>query len=99
MHPVAGQGFNLGLRDAAALCQLAMGMPAAQLGQADMLARYVKSRNCDRSMGIGLTHALVVGFSNNWPLLPLLRGRGLMAMNMFPFARRALARVMMFGWQ
>lgn len=99
MHPVAGQGFNLGLRDAAALCQLAMGMPAAQLGQADMLARYVKSRHCDRSMGIGLTHALVVGFSNNWPLLPLLRGRGLMAMNMFPFARRALARVMMFGWQ
>jgi 2-octaprenyl-6-methoxyphenol hydroxylase len=99
MHPVAGQGFNLGLRDAAALCQLAAGMPTAQLGQADMLAHYVKSRSRDRQVGIGLTHALVVGFSNNWPLLPLLRGKGLMAMNVFPFARRALARVMMFGWR
>lgn len=99
MHPVAGQGFNLGLRDAAALCQLAVDMPQTHLGQADMLTRYVKSRSRDRKVGIGLTHALVAGFSNDWPLLPLLRGKGLMAMNLFPFARRALARVMMFGWQ
>ena len=97
MHPVAGQGFNLGLRDAAGLCQVAQGVSRKALGDADMLARYVRLRARDRRAGIGLTHALVTGFSNRLPLLPLLRGKALTAMNLLPITRRALARVMMFG--
>ncbi|MDE2260425.1 MAG: FAD-dependent monooxygenase [Betaproteobacteria bacterium] len=97
MHPVAGQGFNLGLRDAAGLCQVAQGVSRETLGSADMLARYVRLRARDRRAGIGLTHALVTGFSNRLPLLPLLRGNALTAMNLLPITRRALARVMMFG--
>jgi len=97
MHPVAGQGFNLGLRDAAGLCQVAQGVPREALGNADMLARYVARRARDRRAGINLTHALVTGFSNRLPLLPLLRGQALTAMNLLPTTRRALARIMMFG--
>ena len=51
----------------------------------------------DRRAGINLTHALVTGFSNHLPLLPLLRGQALTAMSLLPVTRRALARVMMFG--
>ena len=97
MHPVAGQGFNLGLRDAACLCQVAQGLPREALGGAEMLASYVARRARDRRAGINLTHALVTGFSNRLPLLPLLRGQALSAMNLLPVTRRALARVMMFG--
>ncbi len=97
MHPVAGQGFNLGLRDAAALYQVAQDVSREALGGASMLAQYAQMRARDRRVGIGLTHALVTGFSNRLPLLPLLRGKALTAMNLLPITRRALARVMMFG--
>ena len=97
MHPVAGQGFNLGLRDAAALGAVARGRLPASLGDPDMLAAYLARRRRDRKVGIGVTHALVSGFSNDWPLLPLLRGQALTAMNLWPWSRRALARLMMYG--
>ncbi len=97
MHPVAGQGFNLGLRDAAGLTRVAQGVARDALGGSEMLARYVAARARDRRAGINLTHALVTGFSNHLPLLPLLRGQALTAMSLLPVTRRALARVMMFG--
>ncbi|MDE2353615.1 MAG: FAD-dependent monooxygenase, partial [Betaproteobacteria bacterium] len=97
MHPVAGQGFNLGLRDAAALGAVARGRLPGTLGDAAMLADYLARRRRDRQVGIGITHALVSGFSNDWPLLPLLRGQALTAMNLWPWSRRALARLMMYG--
>lgn len=107
MHPVAGQGFNLGLRDAATLCAQVQAWAAqrpaatppdsAWLGSAAMLAQYVQARTLDRRAGLSMTHALVTLFSNDWPLLPQLRGQALTAMNWLPGARRTLSRVMMFG--
>lgn len=97
MHPVAGQGFNIGLRDAAALGAVARGRLPGTLGDAAMLSDYLARRRRDRKVGIGVTHALVSGFSNDWPLLPLLRGQALTAMNLWPWSRRALARLMMYG--
>lgn len=97
LHPVAGQGFNLGLRDAAALGAVARGRVPATLGDEAMLSAYLARRRQDRRVGIGITHALVSGFSNDWPLVPLLRGQALTAMNLWPWSRRALARLMMYG--
>ncbi len=108
MHPVAGQGFNLGLRDAATLCAQVQDWAAplgptptltalTWLGSEAMLAQYVRARTLDRRAGIAMTHALVTLFSNDWPLLPLMRGKALAAMNWLPLARRTLSRVMMFG--
>jgi 2-octaprenyl-6-methoxyphenol hydroxylase len=98
MHPVAGQGFNLGLRDASGLCEIARATPREALGQPDMLQRYAALRAHDRRAGIGITHALVTTFSNRWPVVPALRGVALTAMDLLPFTRRGLARIMMFGW-
>ncbi len=100
MHPVAGQGLNLGLRDADTLCRvLGQEMGLLEKGNVPQLLEvYEKQRSMDRRMGIAMTHALVRGFSNDWPLLPVVRGKALMAMNLLPVTRRILSRVMMSGF-
>ncbi len=98
LHPVAGQGFNLGLRDADQLAGLMRAIPAGgDCGDATLLRRYQRSRKRDTRAGILFTDALVRGFSNDHPLLRVGRGIGLAALQMLPFARRRLARAMMFG--
>ncbi len=101
MHPVAGQGFNLGLRDADTLCRVLAQkerLLEAEGNVPQLLQHYEKQRFMDRRMGIGMTHALVKGFSNDWPVLPMVRGKALMAMNLLPGTRRILSRVMMSGF-
>jgi 2-octaprenyl-6-methoxyphenol hydroxylase len=95
LHPVAGQGFNLGLRDAWELARLAR--DARDPGSDDFCARYRRARALDRRAGIAFTDSLVGLFSNSDRLLKLGRGAGLLALDLLPFARRFVARRMIYG--
>lgn len=97
LHPVAGQGFNLGLRDAWELAQLCARSAPAELGSAAMLRRYQRERSFDVGASVWFTDSLVRLFSNHNPLLAAARGLGLGALQCLPAARRFLARRMMFG--
>lgn len=95
LHPVAGQGFNLGLRDAADLAQR-----LATAGDAStrlVLQQYQASREQDVARSVGFTDFLVGAFSNDYLLTRVPRGIGLAVVDMLPGARRALARRMLFG--
>src|SRR5450759_2741610 len=95
LHPVAGQGFNLGLRDAWELARLAR--DAGDPGSDSFCARYRRARALDRRAGIQFTGILVGLFSNSDPLLKLGRGAGLLALDLAPFARRFVARRIIYG--
>lgn len=95
LHPVAGQGFNLALRDIMELADTLT--DAVDPGDANLLARYAARRRLDRNGTIGLTDSLVRLFSNKIQLLLHARGAGLLALDLFPPARSFLARRMMFG--
>jgi 2-octaprenyl-6-methoxyphenol hydroxylase len=96
LHPVAGQGLNLGLRDAWQLAQLAAANPDA-LGTHAFLARFRGARRADRLATIALTDALVTGFSNDLAPLRWLRGFGLTILDVVPPAKRAFIARMTFG--
>jgi 2-octaprenyl-6-methoxyphenol hydroxylase len=95
LHPVAGQGFNLALRDIAELARQLTDQPDP--GDAALLARYAASRQLDRRAVMGFTDSLVRLFSNDNPLLRHARGAGLLALDLLPPARSFIARRMMFG--
>ena len=95
LHPVAGQGFNLGLRDAWELARLARA--AREPGSDSFIDAYRRARALDRRAGIQFTDSLVGLFSNSDPLLKLGRGAGLLALDLLPFARRFVARRMIYG--
>jgi 2-octaprenyl-6-methoxyphenol hydroxylase len=99
LHPVAGQGFNLGLRDAWELADEIIAPPLSpfELGTPHMLARYGERRRVDSSAGRIFTDSLVKLFSNDDPLLSSLRSLGLSALDCLPQAKRFVARRMMFG--
>ncbi|MCK9285526.1 MAG: FAD-dependent monooxygenase [Rhodocyclaceae bacterium] len=95
LHPVAGQGYNLALRD---IRQLARTLgAAADPGADDTLSRYAASRSLDRNATIGFTDTLVRLFSNDHPLLGHARGAGLLALDLLPPLRRFVANRMIFG--
>ncbi len=71
LHPVAGQGFNLGLRDAFGLAQAVLDAPRERIGERAMLEAYARRRRPDRWAGIALTHGLVRLFGNDLPFLLL----------------------------
>ncbi|MDB5805187.1 MAG: 2-octaprenyl-6-methoxyphenol hydroxylase oxidoreductase [Betaproteobacteria bacterium] len=92
LHPVAGQGLNLGLRDAFELAEsLEGGVNAATL------AAYARRRRFDRTAMIALTDRYVSLFSNDIAPLRGARGIGLAALNLLPPLRGLVARRMMFG--
>lgn len=97
LHPVAGQGLNLGLRDAAELADLIARTDAARIGDGAFAAAFVAARRIDRHASMGVTDFLVRLFSNDDPPLRLARGIGLAALDLLPPARRLLARRMMLG--
>ena len=97
LHPVAGQGLNLGLRDAWELAQMLLDAAKEEIGAPRFLERYVRRRRLDRYAGIGFTDFLVRIFSNSLPFLAAARGAGLAALDASPPARRFLARRMIFG--
>ena len=98
LHPVAGQGFNLALRDVWALATtLRERATGEDPGSATLLDRYRRARRLDRRATIGATDSLVRLFSNDIGPLNALRGAGLLLLDACPPLRGALARRMMFG--
>ena len=94
---MAGQGLNLGLRDAWELAQMLLDVAKEEIGAPRFLARYARSRSFDRYTGIGFTDFLVRVFSNSLAPLALARGAGLATLDALPPARSFLARRMIFG--
>jgi 2-octaprenyl-6-methoxyphenol hydroxylase len=97
LHPIAGQGLNLGLRDAAALASLLACAPREALGSAAMLSAYEDARRRDASRGVRVTDFLVSAFSDGRRLPTWGRGLALAALDLFPPARRLLAERMIHG--
>lgn len=97
LHPVAGQGFNMGIRDAWELAQVIVRAAPETLGGTAMLADYQASRRTDRNSGIRFTDGLVRLFSNDLPLLGSARGVALSALDCIPPAKHFVAKRMMFG--
>ena len=97
MHPVAGQGFNVGMRDAWALADLIIKTPPEALGDARMLAFYKKLRQRDTRGGILFTDLLVNVFSNDVIGLGAIRGVGLGLLELIKPAKKILVGKMSFG--
>ncbi|HTN92987.1 MAG TPA: FAD-dependent oxidoreductase [Gallionella sp.] len=97
MHPVAGQGFNIGLRDAWELAHKILDAKPEELGSEAMLAAYRAGRRTDREMGIRFTDGLVRLFSNDLPLVSAGRAAALTALDCLPFVKNFVAKRMMFG--
>jgi 2-octaprenyl-6-methoxyphenol hydroxylase len=92
LHPVAGQGFNLGLRDAAMLAEAIAGS-AGDVGAAALLEQFAAWRARDRSGVTRFTDALVRLFGDQRFGVPLLRNLGLLLFDLTPPAKSALSRV------
>lgn len=94
LHPVAGQGLNLGLRDAAVLAPL-----LAQQATPAMLARYAQIRQADRNATIRLTDTMARIFSSApaGTLSQSVLGLSLGLIDVFKPAKRLLAEQMIFG--
>jgi 2-octaprenyl-6-methoxyphenol hydroxylase len=92
LHPVAGQGFNLGLRDAAMLAEV-IANAQGDAGAAELLHRFEQWRAHDRSGVVHFTDALVKLFADSRPGVGLLRNLGLLMFDLVPPAKSALARV------
>ncbi|MGH8299910.1 MAG: 2-octaprenyl-6-methoxyphenyl hydroxylase [Steroidobacteraceae bacterium] len=92
LHPIAGQGFNLGLRDAALLAQL-IADAAGDVGSAELLRKFSDWRAADRGGVVRFTDGLVKLFGSRIPGVGVLRNLGLLAFDLTPPAKRALARV------
>lgn len=95
LHPVAGQGLNLGLRDAWDLARLLQ--DAKDPGEAQLLAQYAASRRLDAMATIRITDVLAGAFTGGGPLLAAARGAVMTALDAFSPARRFFARRMIFG--
>jgi len=104
LHPVAGQGFNLGIRDCACLvdclAQSPLGLPAGAAGGSDPLQalhRYAARRRLDRTLFPALTSALPRIFSSTLAPVVMARSAGLLAMDLLPALRRPFTRMLMYG--
>jgi 2-octaprenyl-6-methoxyphenol hydroxylase len=92
LHPVAGQGFNLGLRDAAMLAEL-VASASGDPGAPGLLERFAGWRAADRGGVIRFTDGLVRLFGDARPGVGLARDFGLLLFDLTPPAKSALARV------
>jgi 2-octaprenyl-6-methoxyphenol hydroxylase len=97
MHPVAGQGFNVGIRDAQTLADLIIQTPENRLGSEEMLSQYAQARKRDTRGGLLFTDLLVNVFSNDLIGVGSLRGAGLGLLDLFKPAKNLLVDRMSFG--
>src|SRR5690606_11956824 len=94
LHPVAAQGFNLGLRDVAALCDLVADAAAEgrDIGGDELLHAYAEWRRADQRKVVWLTDGLVRLFGSRQPAVRLLRNVGMLGFDLVPGVREAFAR-------
>jgi 2-octaprenyl-6-methoxyphenol hydroxylase len=94
IHPIAGQGLNLGIRDVAALAELIVDTRrlGLDIGDDALLQRYQSWRRFDAVLLAAVTDGLNRLFSNFSPPLRLIRGLGLAAVNRLPPLKRFLMR-------
>ena len=99
LHPVAAQGFNLGMRDVAALCDCIADArsddPSADLGDPDLLARYAQWRRDDQGKLVRLTDGIVRLFGSSNPSLKAARNIGMIGFDIVPGVRSLFAKHMM----
>ena len=102
LHPIAGQGFNLGLRDVACLAGIiseyvkasasASDETKIDIGKVELLNAYQVTRKSDIYFTAGFTHQLVKIFSNSIPPVALFRNIGLIALDKYPRLKRKFMR-------
>ena len=99
LHPVAAQGFNLGMRDVAALCDCIADLKASDVsadpGDPDMLQRYAEWRRDDQGKLVRLTDGIVRLFGSSRTPLRALRSVGMLGFDLIPGVRSLFARHMM----
>lgn len=93
LHPVSGQGFNLGIRDAWQLAEIVLKNGVDR----SSLENYAASRRLDRRGSAFFTDRIVRTFSNDFGPLKLARGLGLLALDLCPPARHFVAKRMIWG--
>ena len=91
LHPIAGQGYNLSLRDTLALAEVLIGSDAP-LGDFTTLQRYQQRQQRDQNMTVGFSDQVTRLFSNAQPLLATGRNLGLLGLDLLPPAKRWFAR-------
>jgi len=92
VHPLAGQGVNLGFGDVAELAALLVQTPVNQIGDYLLLRRYERARSEAVYTMQSVCHGLQKLFNNTNPLLKTLRNLGLGATNQLPWLKRQLIR-------
>jgi len=101
LHPVAGQGFNLGVRDAYELAQELLAVSVVtnrdHFGARAFLAAYSRRRSADRWSGIAFTHGLLGLFATDASLLRWPRGLALTILDALPPLKRSFTRAMLYG--
>jgi 2-octaprenyl-6-methoxyphenol hydroxylase len=100
LHPVAAQGFNLGMRDVAALCDciadvVNTGAGTEAIGASSLLDRYAEWRRRDQGRLVRLTDGIVRLFGSERPAVGFARDVGMLAFDLVPGVRAAFARQMM----
>ena len=97
LHPVSGQGFNLGLRDAWELAEALHTTAGGDAGEANLLTAYARGRRVDRNGSMAFTDGIVRIFSNDLAPLRVARGLSLLALDLLPPLRHFVAKRMIWG--
>jgi 2-octaprenyl-6-methoxyphenol hydroxylase len=97
VHPVAGQGLNLGMRDCAELADRLAQAHAADRDPLGAVADYARARRLDRAAIIALTRAIPPLFATRAAPIAFGRSIALTVLSMVPELRREFARLLMFG--
>ncbi len=101
LHPVAGQGFNLGVRDAYELAQELLSISASDerdlFGAPAFLSAYSRRRSADRWSGIAFTHSVLGLFGTDASMLRWPRGLALTILDALPPVKRIFMHAMLYG--
>lgn len=94
LHPVAGQGLNLALRDAQCLARVLVQACESDkdIGSMPVLCRYVEAQKGDQNNTIDFSHYMTQLFSNTQPALVMARKLGLFSVDLIPFVKHSFAK-------